>query len=133
MPRSSTVTVTLPDGLMDAMERRARQTGWGVGAEIKETVKDYIENPRGEDAENELHRLDLLRGVKAKSARKQWREDVECEKAAPYQTSTIVVSFPRATMKSLEEKKYGRRGGTLAGEVRIALRAALNWKDDEDN
>jgi hypothetical protein len=117
---------------MDAMLRRARHTGWGVGAEIKQTVKDYLDSPKPEEAEDEMHRLDLKRSVQTKTARKEWRQDVESDKAAPYPTSTVVVSFPRTTMRSLEARKYGRRGGTLAGEVRMALRAALNWKDDDD-
>jgi len=131
VPRSSTITVTLPDGLMDAVERRAGRTGWSVGAEIKATVREYLKAPQTDDVEDEMHRADLVRSHKAVRARKEWRHDVTSEAEAPYPTSTVVVSFPRDLMKTLEARKYGRRGGTLAGEVRIALRSRLKWKDDD--
>ena len=129
MPRSSTITVTLPDKLMDAMHRRANATGWGVGAEIKDTVREYLRNPKSPGTEDEMHRQDLQRSLKAVKARKEWRLG-DSEDAQPFPTSAIVISFPRELMEALETKKYGRRGGSLAGEVRIALRAMLNWNDD---
>ena len=129
MPRSSTITVTLPDGIMDAMQRRAASAGWGVGAEIKETIKEYLKKPANDDAEDSLHREDLQRSHVTVQARRDWRKDIETEAEMPYPTSTIVVSFPRGLMQVLETRKYARRGGTLAGEVRIVLRAVLKWKD----
>ena len=132
MPRSSTITITLPDGIMDGMQRRATSAGWSVGAEIKETIKGYLAKPESDEVEDELHRNDLRRSHQAVKARRDWRKDVETEAEMPYPTSTIVVSFPRELMRTLETRKYSRRGGTLAGEVRIALRAALKWKDGDN-
>ena len=130
MPRSSTITVTLSDKLMDAMERRASGTGWGVGAEIRETVRDYLQKPKPDDVEDEMHRADLKRNNLATAARKAWRKGESENDDPPYPTSSIVVSFPKDIISALETKKYGRRGGTLAGEVRIALQASLGWKND---
>lgn len=126
MARACNVSLTLLEGMYDSLKARAGKAGWTVQKEIRHIIQPYVEKPHSFEKEDKMHQCLLIRARVHKAERKAWRLDTETAEPLPHPSCYLNMGFPLALMLALEKKAVQRRSGTVAGEVYIALHAAMN-------